>query len=277
MTDIAVVPIREVRQATTLFWDLRYHRTHVLEGLRRTASRNMRHFEGVCRQEPPPTDAKPDGAPSSEWIERVQARTLGDQGLPDTPANRAILPYATFLPVRAYYAALHAELHFLQRHGRAGGLLHDPGLESVLSGHSDLIDRLGSFRDGLLHPRESSATDEVSLVRHNLHHKISGLQEEIDGAIERIRADLRVRVEAIVDQLPETQSLFCRWSSIKHFMEDPLLPQDSVYGLNLESELDRIVGRLSRPPKPDEIWSPSAHQQAAARKIIKMLIGTFPV
>ena len=209
-------------------------------------------------------------------MKRVQTRTLGDQGLPDTMVNRAILPYATFLPVRVYLAALNAEVEFLRRHGRPGGPLDDTELARLLDNESDLIAAMDSFRDGLLHPRKDSAADEILLLGYDLYQRIPALQSEIDRAIGRIRVDLRNRVQAVLDRLPETQSLFCRWSSIETCMSDPLLEQDSTYGLGLESELKAVTSRLAEGPGPDDVWRPSEHQRSAARKIADMITATCP-
>lgn len=59
-------------------------------------------------------------------------------------------------------------------------------------------------------------------------------------------------------------------------MSDPLLLIDSRYGAAVEAELNRVVGRISKPPTPDEVWSPSAHQQATAGKVAEMLEATLP-
>ena len=118
MADVGSISLKAVGSAVALFRCLRHHRTHLLEGLRRTAARNMRHFERVCEHEPRPRGVELGDPAIERWIERVQIRTLSDQGLPNTRINRAVLPFATFLPVRVYYAALYAEIEFLRRHGR---------------------------------------------------------------------------------------------------------------------------------------------------------------
>ena len=94
--------VKGIARAITRFGYLRHHRAVIIEGLRRTAARNMRHLGQVYEREPRPDSAPLDSEAVSRWMERVQARTLSDQGLENTPLNRAVLPFATFCPVRAY-------------------------------------------------------------------------------------------------------------------------------------------------------------------------------
>ena len=276
MADIGSISLKAVAGAFAHFRHLRHHRTHVLAGLRCTAVRNMRHLDRVCEHEPLPRGVELADPAIKRWIERVHIQTLSDQGLPNTRINKAVLPFATFLPVRVYYAALYAEVEFLRRHGRSGGALHDRELEALLAAHAGLIDKIDAFRDGFLHPRDSSYADEAALFGDEMHDRIPGLQVQIDLAIERIRIGLRDRVVGLLKQLPETQSLFCRWESVGICMSDPLLRIDSRYGAAVEVELNQVVGRISKPPTPDEVWGPSAHQRATAGKIAEMLAATLP-
>lgn len=276
MSDVGSISLKAVASAVALYHHLRHHRTYVLEGLRRTATRNMRHFERVRHHEPRSRGFTLADPATGEWIERVQTRTLNDQGLPNTPINREALPFATFLPVRVYYAALYAEIEFLRKFGRPGRALHDTELEATLAAHDGLIGRLDAFRDGLLHPRDTSYADEAALFGDETHGRIPELQAQMDSAIERIRIGLRMQVMGLLKQVPETQALFCRLRSIWTCSSDwMLLHIDSRYRAGVQTELNQLGERTSQPPR-FEAWSPSAHQRAVADKIAEMLAVTLP-
>ena len=149
----------------------------------------------------------------------------------NTPLNKAVLPFATFCPVRAYYAVLYAEIDFLRRQQAE---LSDSELLTVLAGHSDLIDKMQRFRDGLLHPRDSTWPDEMAFMGHEEYARTPRLQSQIDSAIERIRRRLRSKVNAILQQLPEEQSLYCRQVSVERAMRGGA---HSGYGLHVASDL----------------------------------------
>lgn len=97
LTDLGVA----VRSYRNLF----YHRTVLLEGIRRMAMRNMAHL----------TDAREhcDAHASLEeddWVPRVQAKMLSDQGLENNELNRTVIEWATFCLLQVYLALLYAEI-----------------------------------------------------------------------------------------------------------------------------------------------------------------------
>jgi len=265
------VSVKGVERAGALLSHLRHHRTRIAEGLRRTAARNIQHWTRMDGQEPRLGSASTEA--KSRRQERVWARVLSDQGLENTPVNRAAAACATFCPARAYFAVLYAEIDFLRRHA---ALLHDKELSALLNASSGLIDRMKHFRDGFLHPHDNARRDEAAFEAHELFGRVPGLQFQVDAAVERIRRELRGTVDAIVRQLPEEQSLLCRRASVERAVlaEDLFLEQDSVYLASVRREHHRVLDLESRLRSATP-WRPSAHQAAAARKVIEMLVATF--
>ena len=165
--------------------------------------------------------------------------------------------------MRVYIAAVPARSR-LPRHAerrirvspaaRATGRLAPGQRAGIAVGQRVRSDRRPGLVSGRhLHPRRNSAADENLLLQYDLYQRIPTLQIEFDTAIERIRARLRKRVQAILDRLPEMQSLFCRWSSIETCMSDPLLVQVGIYGLNLRSQLKAVTSRHSQGPGRDDV------------------------
>ena len=265
--------VRDIEPAVRLFGHLRHHRTRIAEGLRRTARRNMLHFSRVKERILPPDATSWDSEEASQWIERIQAQTLSDQGLENTATNRSVLPYATFWPVRAYCAVLYAEIDFLRRRD---GCLRDRDLLSALDTFSDLVAKMRRFRDGLLHPRDHDLQDEAAFVNHELFDQVPGLQFQIDLAIDRIRSRLRTRVEKVLLQLPEEQALACRHEGIRRILEgDALLDQDSIYSAAVREEHRRVIDRLSGLPEAVALLKPSSRHAAMVDRIAGMYSATF--
>ncbi len=109
MTVLRDIAIAEVEANTLPYRNALYHRSTLVEGIRKIAARNMVHLSrarGECGYGGD-TSTLPDG-----WIEDVQNRMLLDQDLEPSRANRAFMGYATFLPVQIYLCLLHAGIEF---------------------------------------------------------------------------------------------------------------------------------------------------------------------
>lgn len=216
------------------------------------------------------------GLSNDEHIEHVQTQTLADQGLPDNEFNRALLVGATFLPIKAYYAVLHAELRFVECHNRPGGAFHDTALQSAMDAHSDLITVLGDFRNGFVHPRDRSDRDEHDFLQGRPNPGLVKLQNQLDQAIERLRVRLRTQMMEVLDRMPEMLALFCRAEAISRCRGDPLAVQDSVYAASLWVEMETIDFRFSTARDQDKNWVPSSHQENVVRKVGELLAETMP-
>ena len=95
--------------AVGVYRNLLHHRTVILEGIRLIASRNIIHLTDARTA----CAARSQSPDEDDWIARVQARMLADQGLDDSKFNRTVIGWATFYPVQVYLALLYAEIEYI--------------------------------------------------------------------------------------------------------------------------------------------------------------------
>jgi len=179
------------RVAVRSFQNLIYHRTVILEGIRRIAMRNMVHLSDAREH----CDAHATSPDEDDWIPRVQARMLGDQGLENNRLNRAIIGQATFAPMRVYLAVLYEEIRCVQRWRGKSSVFENDNFFSYLDGQEEAIARLKDFRDSLLHPRPTSLEPEMAFLAHgDSYNAAPALQAAIDeylaGANQKLLASL---------------------------------------------------------------------------------------
>ena len=202
---------------------------------------------------------------------------LSDQGLPNTPEQRSLLSNATFLPVRLYGALLSGEIQFLRNDGTRPAGLKGEEVSEALEPHGALVESLRLFRGRLLHPNPDSDIADHELVRAGLFHQMTALQHDVDRLIEVARHRVRIRVESLLDQLPEEQVLVCRWLHLKECVDHPVLFQDEDALAQLAAEASEVDAQLSEHGNVDGLADPSDQERRKARKIARWLTGTLPV
>lgn len=222
MMDLADLRLASTRAAATQFGNLRFHRLWVLEGLARTAHRNMRHMtDAKARVGPRPSS--PEGNAERDWISRIHSEMLRDQGI--SPDETSVLwePWSTFLPVALYCAALSAEVEFLQDPPHPLGRLVECEAKGVLAGHSELVNALKGFRNGFLKPQASSNAAEEALFSRGLFNGIPALMASIDEIIAQIREGLAAEVNVFLTQLPREQTLLCWFRHLRQCGRNPFV------------------------------------------------------
>ncbi len=275
MSDLATISLARIAPTADLFSNFHYHRTVILEGLRRTAYRNMRHLSLVeQRVGPPPRSASPASPPVARWVERIQAEQLRDQGLPNTALNRTLVQRATFLPVKLYFAVLYAELEFLQKHAKPRARLYDRRATEACAEHIELIQKLKLFRHGLLHPKPGISSAEAELLTAGLYKNVAILQTELDQSINRIRQKVRHGLDRVLDELPDAQVLICKYMHLKECSEHPIFIQHAGNITSLTDELQAIADRLQQPASRNALSEPSSRQVDHARQISQWLTST---
>ena len=241
VTDLASASLAGVRPVAEPFRNLHFHRWHVLEGLRRTASRNLRSLNSVTERVERGLDSVAVRSRSSEQLVRlIQEQTLRDQGLPSTPEHRLLLAAATFLPVRLYCALLFAEVECLRKTDTRPSYVTESEVTATFEAHTKLIGRLEPFRDLLLHPQAATAMADEELLEGGLVAEILLLQESVDTLIERARHRVRGEVESILEQLPDAQAQLCRWLHLEECRAHPLLGADDHGRIGLDAAYQAV-------------------------------------
>ena len=173
--------------AVGVYRNLFHHRMVIAEGIRLIASRNMIHLteaRAACA-------AYARSLDEDDWIARVQAKMLADQGLEDSKLNRTVIGWATFYPVQVYLALLYAELEYIRRNRDKSALLEDDEAFSYFDEKHEAISKLKGFRTALLHPVKSeSASLEADFLSHNQSYNAAPeMQDVVDGYLYRLRGN----------------------------------------------------------------------------------------
>ena len=247
VTDLASASLAEVRRVAEPFRNLHFHRWQVLEGLRRTASRNMRFVNSVSGDVKRELDDVVERSRSlDQWVRQLQERTLRDQGLPTTPEHRLMLTAATFLPVRLYCAVLYAEVECLRRSDARPTCVTEGEVTAAFAPHRELIDKLERYRDLLLHPQAAAAMADEELLEGGLVAEIPLLQERVDALTDLARRRVRGEVESVLEQLPEAQAQLCRWLHLEECRAHPLLGADGHGRIGLDAAYQAVSANLKQ-------------------------------
>lgn len=278
MSDLATLRLRDIRPAVEHFGNLRHHRCEVLEGLRRTAWRNMRHLStAIMRVGDRPAGVGQYSREAEEWHSSVQAQMLSDQELENTAENRALLSEATFLPVRLYGAVLYAEIEFFCDPETSRLLDLGDQASLALSDHQTLIERLKVFRDRLLHPSHDSELADHELLQGGLFNQVPALQHDIDRLIECARAKLRLQVELMLDRLPPQQAVVCRYLHLVECLEHPIFRQHDEILAQIEIEAEELATQLQEQPHSGRPVRLSEQQSDKARTLASWMTCTTPL
>ena len=259
MTSSQPVRLRTLERSTAVFRNLMYHRTLVLEPIRRIALRNMRHLSRIMTEHPKPATADEASTEATAWIERVRDQMLKDQGLEASALNRLLVQRATFTPVKLHAALLYAELDYMRKHRQDYPLQTSRALSTLLRHRSDFLERSKEFRHGILHPSDQSVPSETVWVESGFSNELPIVQREVDAILGDMEQTLRSDVEQRLLGLPE----LLRWHCNARFLhwvcdDDAVLLNDERFKEltealgRLDDEYERI-GRDSQPPE----FSPS--------------------
>ncbi len=206
MVNLEQLNLTEVQNVVNCYRNLLYHRTVILEGIRKVAFRNMAHLSEAMAY----CESTGDTVRDHEWIERIQQKMLIDQGLEDNELNRILIGWATYYPLQVYLALLYAEVEFYQKFCNKSDVLADGVLSEYLSTKTEFISKLSKFRDFYLHPAKDNAPAELDLLSvEGSYNHAPELQRHLDEYLDRIRMKIQGSLNSILIGLPEIQRLYC--------------------------------------------------------------------
>ena len=256
---------------TAVLRNLIYHRSLILEPIRRMAFRNMRHLSDAMAEHPAPGHAEVDSVEFNEWVQEIQDRMLRDQGSESSELDRALIRIATFTPVKLYLGLLYAEIEYLGERACEHPLSVNQELRDFLRDNGDLIDYSKLFRDGMLHPSEQSIPSEQAWISSGFHHDLPRVQMTIDAIIREARETLRSEVASALLELPEIQ----RWHCYQDFLawlsnDDATLLNDARYNQLLE-EIERQNDEYPRILRAADSTQPTKVQLATNGLLLQCL------
>ena len=245
---------------TMVLRNLIYHRTLILEPIRRLAFRNMRHLSDAMADHRMPADTEMGSVEFKEWVRELQDRMLRDQGSEPSWLGQALIQIATFTPVKLYLGLLYAEIEYLEERTGDHPLSGNQDLSDFLRDNSDLIEHSKGFRDGMLHPSERSIPFEEAWISSGFHNDLPRVQMTIDAIIREARETLRLEVASALLELPELQ----RWHCYQNFLtwlsnDDATLLNDARYN-QLIQEIERHNEEYPRILRAAESTQPTEAQ-----------------
>ena len=201
--------IKDLESLVFPYRNLFYHRTVVLEGIRKIAFRNMAHFTstigGLLE------DSQCNVIRNDLPIEHIKAKMLSDQGVENNRTNRSIIEWATFFPLQLYLALLYAEIEFYQCNIAQNSLYFDEPFSNYIEENTEFLNTLRHFRNSFLNPGTNQDSLEQAFLQTGLSYNTAPeLQNRLDEYIARLRMRLLNTLEEKLCQLPEVQQLFCQ-------------------------------------------------------------------
>lgn len=191
--------LTELAIAVRSFWNLFFHRTALLEGIRQIAGRNMVHLADAAAR------SNDDSLPEEKPCDML-AVMLSDQGLEDDAANRFIVEIATYCPFQIYLALLYAELDCVREWQGQSKILENDGLLRYLEENDGTIDRLRRFRNSFLHPKPATWQIQAEFLDHEQwYQKVPELQGVVDQYLLWVNGKLFGMVKEIVNRLPKLE------------------------------------------------------------------------
>ena len=200
--------IKDLESLVFPYRNLFYHRTVILEGIRKIAFRNMIHLVNTIDFL---EDSQCNAIRNDLQIEHIKAKMLSDQGVTDNRFNRSIIEWATFFPIQLYLALLYAEIEFYQCNIAQNSLYFDETFSNYIEDNKECMNTLRHFRNSFLHPSTDQDYSELAFLQTSPSYNMAPeLQKELDEYIVRLRMRLLNTLEETLYQLPELQQLFCQ-------------------------------------------------------------------
>ena len=272
MTGLERLGLAKLRDPVNSYRNLFYHRTVVVEGIRKIAFRNMAHLSDAMGRSP-----SLDSVQGDDWITEVQRRMLHDQGVDDTPLNRTLIGWATYHPLQVYLGLLYAEVEFYQRFCKGKSLLDDGSFSAYLDNREEFVEKLGEFRHFFLHPSRETAPSELGFLSvRGSYNLVPEMQSMVDDYLFRTRARLSDALCGMLSGLPEVQRLFCLSEFLPRNHGRMALHHDSQGQEHVLGQMERVVGRLAEVEDEASSWSPSHDQKEKAAILAAYLDEVSP-
>ena len=271
-TSLEHLGLARFRDPVDSYRNLFYHRTVVVEGIRKIAFRNMAHLSDAMGRQPSLESVRDD-----DWIIEVQRRMLHDQGMDDTPLNRTLIGWATYYPLQVYLALLYAEVEFYRKFCEGKTLLDDAGFSAYLRSREQFVEKLGGFRHFFLHPSVENAPSELGFLNVRGSYNLAPeVQSKVDEYLYGMRGRLLDVLLGALSKLPEIQRLYCLSEFLpkNHMrMQDHHDTQGQEHVLG---QMKEVIDRLAEIGAEAASWSPRSDQEEKATTLATYLNEVSP-
>ncbi len=254
MTDLEKLDIVNIQSIVNPYKNLLYHRTVILERIRKIAFRNMIHFTEASEY----CQNRNEGEVT---IEDIQSKMLNDQGLENNETNRTGIEYATVYPLQLYLALFYAEIESFEKLKKTHNIYRDDELDSYLKTNKQWVDRLKKFRDSFLHPNKDSLSAERQFLQVKPSHNLAPiLQCKFDGYLQRLQDKLSNYLSNTLNCLPEIQKLYCLYSFLTVKMEQMKLDHNLSGMKWCVDQLPELKRKIKILPENIQSWLPNQTQ-----------------
>ena len=273
MTDLEKLNLTNLQAAVRCYRNLFYHRTVILEGIRKIAFRNMNHITEAIKY----GESKGDGLRDDKWIECIQQKMLADQELDDNELNRMLIEWASFCPLQVYLALLYAEIEYFCKYCKKSEILSNDALSLYLEEKAEYVSMFHGFRNAFLHPSKENTLSESDFLDHEGSYNLApDLQKTFDEYLVRTRLNLLGLLKRELFSLPDIQRLYCTWqftdANFKR-MEDH---QDLQGMEHLVTQLEEFSKQMAKVSEDMRSWSPNSKQERTARILVECLNEVSP-
>ena len=270
MTDLEKMNIANIQSIVNPYGNLFYHRTVILERIRKIAFRNMIHLAEAS------TYCKNSNAGEAR-MEDIQAKMLSDQGLENNKVNRTFIGSATFYPVQLYLALFYAEIESFEKLKGTHNIYTDDELDSYLEVNKELVCRLREFRNSFLHPHKDSLSAELQFLQVGPSYNLAPiLQGKFDGYLQRLHSKLSNYLSDVLNRLPEIQRCYCLHSFLRLNLERMNLYHDLAGIERCVGQIEELSKRIEALPEKIQSWLPNQKQTKVASHIAQYLDKLSP-
>lgn len=263
--------LRRFERGSTIVRNLAFHRTRILEPVRRIAFRNMQQLGNAMAVHPKPLYCDMDSPQSRRWIEAVQDEMLKSQGLKSSEFNRWMMPKTTFTPVKIYLALLYAELEYLQKQHERYPLDQNKAVETIWQNANEFMDTSRVFRDNILHPESGSDQSETEWLERGFLNRLPEIQQTVDSVTMEAKARVKSDIQALLMDFPDVQRRYClaRFTS-SLARDDAILLDDAQRGELLDS-INRLNKELRMARDRKESFELSASQRQTSERVLRCM------
>ena len=265
--------LAELGVAVHSFRNLFYHRTVLLEGIRRVAVRNMAHLTDARRR----CNAQGSLRVGEDWVPRVQATMLNDQGLNDNGQNRTVIAWATFYPLYVYLALLYAETDYARGLRERSRFVQDDEFFTYLDKEQKAVTKLRGFRDSFLHPKSEGTRLETDYLAYGPSYNAAPeIQAALDGFLARLNARLDKSLSDVVARLPRVARLHCVAQALLKTFDRMNLHHDLEGLERVAAQMKEFESEVEDTLDEYKSWAPTPRQASVVLTLAEYKSEVLP-
>ena len=270
--DLEQLDLTEVQAAVKIYQNLFYHRTVIMEGIRKIAFRNMNHLMEAFEHCESAYTLR-----GADLVHCVQKKMLDDQRLEDNQFSRTLIQWATFCPLWVYLTLLYAEIEYFQKSCSNSDILSDDVLSTNLDSKVDWVSSLKGFRDIFLHPSEKQLQSELNFLTCQESYNLApDFQKNFDDYLARMGLKIRNNLRSFLEVLPETQRFYCMGVFTEINYERMELYRDLQGMEHVVNQFQELLKQMNKSRDDITSWSPNPKQIQSARILAECMNAVSP-